>query len=106
MNLHSTLLTDTALSHHKAFLGPNSVVTTFCILQDNMKDTIYYLMTDLGKTSRQGFHLTRSIQHVECRHNPLPSITINKHFYGSKTAHQTRTHEPMKKMCITNCHLS
>lgn len=61
-------MTDTALSHNKAFLGPNSVVTTFCILQGNMKDVIYNLMTDLGKlpvTTRQGFHLTRSILHVD-----------------------------------------
>ena len=99
-------MTDTALSHHKAFLRPNSVVTTFCILQGNMKDVIYDLMTDLGKTSRQGFHLTRSILHVDSQHNPLPSKTINEHYYGSKTAHQARIHEPMKKKCITNCRLS
>ena len=75
-------MTDTALSHNKAFLGPNSVVTTFCILQGNMKDVIYNLMTDL---EQQYCHW--SILHVDSQQNPLPSKTINEHFYGSKTAH-------------------
>lgn len=72
-------MTDTTLSHNKAFLGPNSVVTTFCILQGNMKDVIYNLMTDLGKLPDR----------ASTSHGVFCMLTVNKIHYRLKQSTNT-----------------